>query len=262
MLKENSLFTIVWCGESTFKVSDKQTRYWLTRDRFLEQNDRYRIWYVKKGTAEIKTIYGTMQLEENKAYFFPIYTIMSASYSDFLTHSYIDFLPNNDFFAFFDTKPYVTNNSLLISTLFEYVKENHEKDSDSAKFFCSSMISSILACFFDETKELSADSVYAKIKTYIDLHFCDSNIRIQALAQKFNFSVQHFDRLFKKNQNISPKNYIVNKRVIKAQSLLKLTDKSVREISDECGFEDSLYFSRLFKKIMGMSPLAFRKNNS
>ncbi len=262
MLKENSSFKIIRCGEAEFKVSNKQINYWLTENRYSDGQDCYRIWYVKKGTAEIKTIYGKTQLKEGKGYFFPIYTIMSAAYSDFLTHSYIDFLPNGDFFSFFDTKPYIANNAQLVSTLLEYLKDNHEKDNDSSQFFCSSMIFSALACFFDETKEFTTDSVYANIKSYIDSHFCDANIRIQTLAKKFNFSIQHFDRLFKKNQNISPKNYIINKRIIKAQSLLKGTDKSVRAISEECGFEDALYFSKVFKKILGMSPLNFRKNNA
>lgn len=53
--------------------------------------------------------------------------------------------------------------------------------------------------------------------------------------------------------------YVSNIRVKHAEKLLKTDDKSVKEISIECGYKDSNYFGRVFKRHTGMSPADFRK---
>jgi AraC family transcriptional regulator len=58
---------------------------------------------------------------------------------------------------------------------------------------------------------------------------------------------------------VTPLNYINQKRVEKGKYLLEHTQFSVGEISEEVGFKDELYFSRVFKKYVGISPLAYRK---
>lgn len=58
---------------------------------------------------------------------------------------------------------------------------------------------------------------------------------------------------------IAPKDYLIGKRIAHAKRLLRETDASVMEISVSVGYVDQLYFSRIFKKREGISPLAYRK---
>ena len=54
--------------------------------------------------------------------------------------------------------------------------------------------------------------------------------------------------------------FLLNVRLTKAKDLLTNSDKSVGEISDECGFSSANYFGLIFKKKEGLSPLQYRKN--
>jgi YesN/AraC family two-component response regulator len=52
---------------------------------------------------------------------------------------------------------------------------------------------------------------------------------------------------------------MINKRILLAKKLLRKTNSSIIEISNSVGYNDALYFSRIFKKKEGISPLAYRK---
>ncbi|MBN8216230.1 MAG: helix-turn-helix transcriptional regulator [Spirochaetes bacterium] len=72
----------------------------------------------------------------------------------------------------------------------------------------------------------------------------------------------HFMRVFKISTGLSPMQYLLERRVRYASNLLKTTSLTVEEIGRQAGFEDPYYFSRLFRKRAGASPLAFRKKQA
>lgn len=72
-------------------------------------------------------------------------------------------------------------------------------------------------------------------------------------------SIYWFQRNFKKVTNQSPMQYIMNVRMNNAANLLKTTNYSMKKISGIVGYENSLYFSRVFKKIIGMTPSEYRE---
>ena len=72
-------------------------------------------------------------------------------------------------------------------------------------------------------------------------------------------STSWFIRSFKDFTGVTPMHYILALRIANAQSLLENTDYTVAEISRLVGYEDQLYFSRLFKKQNGLSPSQFRR---
>ena len=87
----------------------------------------------------------------------------------------------------------------------------------------------------------------------------NGNITLDQLTEKFGISKNHIIRLFKKEYNITPNEYILNHRIALAQSLLKRTKLTIQEIANQLNFCDSAYFSEFFKKQTGMTPLQFRK---
>ena len=79
-------------------------------------------------------------------------------------------------------------------------------------------------------------------------------------AEKLEISPVHFRRLFSKATGMPPWHYVLDCRIRYASQLLLATDKLVKEIACECGFNGVFHFSREFKKIMKKSPENFRKS--
>ncbi len=98
------------------------------------------------------------------------------------------------------------------------------------------------------------------VREVIGLHLF-SNLKLEQLAKLCNLSLSSFKREFKKEFEDSPTNYINEKRLEKAKELLSTTDLPISEVAYETGFQDSLYFTRLFKKKIGVPPTAYRTQN-
>jgi AraC family transcriptional regulator, arabinose operon regulatory protein len=81
------------------------------------------------------------------------------------------------------------------------------------------------------------------------------------IANYSGVSVSQLSSLFKKHVNVPPFLYYLNMKVEEASNLLLSTNQSIKEISISLGFEDQFYFSRLFKRHMGVSPKAFKASN-
>ena len=67
-----------------------------------------------------------------------------------------------------------------------------------------------------------------------------------------------FRSAFRQHTGVSPSEYIIGQRISAACRLLSQTDKSVSAIAADVGYADQYYFSRLFRKKMGMPPLKYR----
>ena len=94
---------------------------------------------------------------------------------------------------------------------------------------------------------------------------CDINednfnreITVSEIAATLCVDPAYLTRRFTQKYGLSPKEYIVEKRIAHAKRLLMETDATVKEISVSVGYADQLYFSRIFKKKEGVSPQAYR----
>ena len=97
-----------------------------------------------------------------------------------------------------------------------------------------------------------------EIKDYIDLHYMDK-ITLDDLAQQFFINKFYLTRLFKEQFGISINNYLLQVRATQAKQLLRFTDLSIEQIGQKCGMNDANYFSRMFKKVEGITPGEYRK---
>lgn len=86
------------------------------------------------------------------------------------------------------------------------------------------------------------------------------NLNLQDLSKQVGLSVSHYSNLFKKHTSLSPINLFIQLKVQRSCQLIENPYMRIKEIALEVGFEDSLYFSRVFTKVMGISPLKFRQN--
>ncbi len=98
-------------------------------------------------------------------------------------------------------------------------------------------------------------------KDFIDKSF-DTKLSLRKLAEEACLSEHHFLRHFKTAFDITPHQYITQKRLEKARILLLNTEASISEISEQIGMDNLSSFSRLFKKHHGVSPEKYRKNQT
>ena len=82
------------------------------------------------------------------------------------------------------------------------------------------------------------------------------------MIQDIHISKYHFIRIFKRIIGITPYNYLTNYRINISKTLLISTDKTISEISEECGFSDTSNFISQFKKHTGQRPFEYRKDFS
>ena len=109
--------------------------------------------------------------------------------------------------------------------------------------------------------ENAATSIPEEIEAaaaYFNEHY-NTKISVEQYAESLHISTNWFIRNFKQYMKISPAQYILSLRMVNAQSLLENTDYNIGEIAEIVGYENQLYFSRVFKKEYGVSPAQYRK---
>lgn len=85
------------------------------------------------------------------------------------------------------------------------------------------------------------------------------SISVQELSEICNLSVSGFRRLFHREMGMSPCDYLMKRKLQRAEDLLLISNMSIEEVAHECGFQDEFYFSRFFRKKKGIPPLLWRK---
>lgn len=110
-----------------------------------------------------------------------------------------------------------------------------------------------------ETKLSSYAQIEAEHATHYFMEHYSEDINIEAYAAEKGMSACWFIRTFKQYNKITPMQYVLTIRIANAKSLLETTSYNVTEIAEIVGYDNPLYFSRLFKKQTGMSPSEYRK---
>lgn len=142
--------------------------------------------------------------------------------------------------------------------IFTLVKEEKPGFQQIASGLVIKLIGYIVA--FQKQKQFTGKPVEKTIdeaKFYIRQNI-DKDINIKELAEQLNIGYSYFRKLFKTNTGLSPLQYCLDLKLMRAKEEILTSDKSIKEIGYNLGFESIHYFSRLFKKKMGYNPTELR----
>jgi len=96
---------------------------------------------------------------------------------------------------------------------------------------------------------------------YIESNYPD-RISNPKLARMAHMTVRTFQRTFHQSMHMTPSEYIKQVRIRNAAHLLKESDLPLTRVAHECGFVDSSYFGRIFRRTMGFTPSEYRKRTT
>lgn len=100
-----------------------------------------------------------------------------------------------------------------------------------------------------------------QLTTHIDNHY-SSKLSLESLGNEFFLSRGYISALFKKELDTTFSNYLNNTRISQAKRLLKSSHYRVYEVGNLCGYPDNQYFTKVFKKYVGITPSKYRLENS
>ena len=104
----------------------------------------------------------------------------------------------------------------------------------------------------------NSSSVISDAKLYMLDHFSDPNLMLQDVAKKVGMSNSRFSTVFSQQSGQTFTEYLIHLRMNKAKELLRTTDTKSSQIASEVGYNDSHYFSYIFKKNVGITPSDYR----
>ena len=114
---------------------------------------------------------------------------------------------------------------------------------------------------YDQIEEMSTNHKTRQVRmaqSYVEQNYA-KNIGLESVAMAADLSSAYFSYLFKQETGQNFIVYLTDYRIKKAKELLKTSDMTVREIGEAVGFTDQRYFSKTFKKVVGIKPTEYRK---
>ncbi|WP_161404934.1 helix-turn-helix domain-containing protein [Paenibacillus silvestris] len=113
----------------------------------------------------------------------------------------------------------------------------------------------------EQGREMTVPEPALQAIRYMQEHYAEQ-MTLQGLAELLDCNGRQLQRLFKAKVSMGPMEYLMQVRLGKAKSLLQHTDVPIAEIAEDVGYTDSYYFSRIFKKHVGVSPGRFREKSA
>ncbi|MDO5141537.1 MAG: response regulator [Eubacteriales bacterium] len=98
-------------------------------------------------------------------------------------------------------------------------------------------------------------------RQYVEEHYADSELSLGTVAQVVNVSPNHLSTVFKEKNSIGFNEFLTEVRIRQAKRLLITTDLRTSDIGERVGYQNMNYFSMLFKKMTGLSPSQYRREN-
>ncbi|KRT17808.1 regulator [Pedobacter ginsenosidimutans] len=255
----------------------------------------YRIYYIDEGSGFITGLNHSLKLLPGYLYLIPSFTICNLYCSSYLRQYFVQFFEDTaDGTSLFATSRkcmQVQATAADIATFKRLIEINpgrginrstdpsvYEKDiyykeytdlndhqTLARNYENQGIIFQLISRFlehasFEKEKLMHAPSPVMDSVSYININL-GSKIKVSQLAGMVNLNPDYFARLFHRHTGLSPVNYILQKRIERAQYLLITTQKKQDEIATLTGFLSTQYFAKVFKKMTCHTPGGYKALN-
>lgn len=133
--------------------------------------------------------------------------------------------------------------------------------ADRIDRLCDALLTDTLIAHDARALPNGAENIVRAIEAHIAAHL-DEPVDFTAIARRHGLSPTHFRRLWRRFYALPPKHYVLRQRMLEACRLLAETDLRVNEIAARLGFHDTLYFSKQFHRIIGVTAGDYRINRA
>lgn len=229
----------------------------------------FELYYMEKGSCNYFIDNKSYKIEAGDLVLIPGGIVHKTQYenieySRFLINCSKYYIPSSVFKSLSKIL-YVYNNPDIqeqIKDIFLAIQKDYESPDSFSQEYIRSLIHTLfimLARNPNKKSEISTKNEYIeKAIEYIQNNF-SSKVTLPDVAGICAVSPEHMSRSFKKETGFGFSEYLTIIRLKHAENLLKNTSFSITEIAEQCGFEDSNYFSCVFKKYYGIPPKKLKK---
>lgn len=110
------------------------------------------------------------------------------------------------------------------------------------------------------THNKAENTFFISLATHFMIENIENKLTLKDLSKQFGYSESYIYRLFLKETQYSPINYFIHMKIQRACQLLQNKNMKINQVALKLGFDDPYYFSRIFKKIIGISPKDYKQN--
>ncbi len=139
------------------------------------------------------------------------------------------------------------------SALFYYYSTGRAENASLIPIYAQLIVATIESMI---SGEVSFTDIVRQISDTILKNYPDPNFDMNGYLMTFSFSTEYLKRIFKQEIGMTPRQFLTETRLQNAAKILskRETTLNVSEIARQCGYNDPLYFSKLFKRKFGVSP--------
>ncbi|MBV7529630.1 helix-turn-helix domain-containing protein [Chitinophaga sp. sic0106] len=255
----------------------------------------YRLYYIDEGEGTISGPAARIKLSPGNLYLIPSFTLCNLHCSAYLSQYFVQFFEEApDGLSLFYNKRVLMKKAATpgdISNIKRLLQLNpnrginrsdnprvYEKDafyreyqelnnlqSDAVYLETQGILLQLLSRFMDQQSQAADEGhvIPSKIMdtiSYIQLHLKEP-LTVAFLASRVNHNQDYFSRQFLQFTGLRPLHYMHEKRIERAQYLIATTDAGYTEIAAEVGFDNLPHFSKVFRKVTGMTPNKYRQQN-
>lgn len=230
-----------------------------TNDKQPMRLATYRLYFVLEGKGTLRILNKTEALTKGDLLFLRPDITFSIDHNHSLKYLYISFIGGKANYIIDKlklNKPYcIIDDYLELEPL--WTSSLSVPDSLTEIHYESVLLLTFSAigqrCVIEE-KCTDKVSAVIEIKKHIDDRISDCELTLESIGRALNYHPKYVSALFKKEIGIGISKYITTLRIQHACSLMAEGFTSIKDIAGMCGYKDAIYFSKIFKERMGISP--------